>query len=287
MPRVSGSNIESLNGDLTDEKFVAEVVRKIDYLLLFAGVLSTGPVLARDPLKSVLATLRISVNAIEAAWRAGIRRCVWLSSTCGYPDFNGRLSEHQMFDREPPPQWHALGWMTRYVETLCETVAVRVSPALPMVVLRPSLVYGEYDHFDEATAHFLPSLIRRVVSRERPIEVWGDGTQSRDLIHAADVVSAVVLGLSSKQPYITANIAAGCTYSVSEILVKLLQMDGFEDSKLVYRTEKPQAVISRQFDTRKALDLLQWKPKVTLDDGIGRTLSWYRSMQSLDLNSGA
>jgi len=283
LPTVSGPNIEALSGDLTDAKFVSELVHGVDFLFLFAGVLSTAPVLARDPLASVLTTLRLSVSAIEAAWRAGVRRCVWLSSTCGYPSCEGPLVERQMFEGEPPSQWHALGWMTRYVETLCETVATRISNTISVVVLRPSLIYGEYDHFDEATAHFLPSLVRRVVARERPIEVWGNGNQSRDLIHAADVVAAALSGLTVEEPFVALNVAAGRSYSVNEILSKLLAIDGFSDAEIIHVGGKPQTAASRQFDTHRAFKVLRWCPQVTLDDGLTRTVAWYRQAHAAEL----
>lgn len=278
LPRVVSANIEPTRVDLSDPAVVAPLFRDIDYVLVCAGVLSTAPVLASDPFRSVLTTLRISVNAIEAAWRAGVRRCVLLSSTCGYPESNEPLVEEQMFQGEPPIHWHALGSMTRYLENLCISVSERAKNPLAMTVLRPSLVYGEYDHFDD-TAHFLPALIRRVVAREKPIEVWGDGSQQRDLVHAADVIRAGLMSLTHPDQLLTANICAGTSHSVNDILARLMDADGFVDATVKHRIDRPQTATSLRFDGKKAKLQLGFRPEIGLSEGIARTLAWYRDSQ--------
>lgn len=279
-PRVSGNNIVPHQVDLTDPLGCAPLMEGADYLLLAAGVLSTAPVLKRDPLNSVLTTLRLSVNALEAAWRAGVKRCVWISSTTGYPQSDVPLTEGQMFEGEPPSGWHAVGWMTRYVESLCRTVAQHVANPMAVTVLRPSLIYGEYDHFDEASAHFLPSLVRRVVHRETPLEVWGDGSQTRDVIHAEDVATAGLAALVHPEPFAAFNIAAGESHSVRDILTRLVALDGFDSAEIVYRLDKPQSTAVRRFDTTLAQRSLGFAPRVPLDEGLKRTIAWYRSTLS-------
>jgi GDP-L-fucose synthase len=277
MPRVHGGNIEPLQMDAADPAQCAAVMDGVDCLLLCAGVLSTSPVLARDPLASVLTTLRVSMNALEAAWRAGVKRCVCISSTTAYPVSEDALTEDRLFEGEPPPGWHALGWMTRYVESLCRSVSSHIVRPMGVTVLRPSLIYGEYDHFDEASAHFLPSLVRRVVNREKPIEVWGDGTQVRDIVHGADVARAALLGLSCTQQFSAYNIAAGESHSVNDILARLIALDGFTDAKITHRLDKPQSAARRFFDPSLARAELGFTPAVSLDEGLTRTLAWYRA----------
>lgn len=278
LPRVVGRNIDQLRADLTDPSAVAPLFLNIDYVFVCAGVLSTAPVLATDPLRSVLTTLRISINAVEAAWRSGVRRCVIISSTCGYPESNQPLTEEQMFQGEPPAQWHALGGMTRYLENLCISVSERVKNPLAITVLRPSLVYGEYDHFDD-TAHFLPALIRRVVARENPIEVWGDGSQQRDLVHAADVIRAGLMSLTHPDRLLTLNICAGTSHSVNDIVARLIDADGFADAMVKHRIDRPQTATLRRFDGKKAELQLRFRPRIGLDEGIAQTLAWYRESQ--------
>jgi GDP-L-fucose synthase len=283
-PQVTGANITPRQTDLTERQACEALMAGADYLVLAAGVLSTAPVLKRDPLASVLTTQRIAVNTLETAWRAGIKHAVLLSSTTGYPEGDAELSEEQMFKGEPPAGWHALGWMTRYVETLAQSVALHVPRPMPVTVLRPSLIYGEYDHFDEASAHFLPSLVRRVVHRETPIEVWGNGTQTRDVIHAADVAAACLRGLAHPEPFAAFNIAAGASYSVNDILARLVALDDFSDAQIVHRLDKPQSTATRRFDVSLAREVLGFSPSVSLDEGLRRTIAWYR--HALAANQG-
>ncbi len=275
LPRVEGANINANCVDLSALEGLAELFKEVDYVFVCAGLLSTTPVLAADPFHSVLTTLRVSINAIEAAWRAGVKRCVIISSSCGYPESNKPLKEDQMFQGEPPEQWHALGNMTRYLEKLCESVSSKVKNPMALTVLRPSMVYGEYDHFD-ITSHFLPAMIRRVVAREKPIEVWGDGTQRRDLVHAEDVIRAGLISLAHPDPLITINIGAGKSHSVNEILEYIIRADDYSNAQIKYIETQIKSPALRNIDTTKAKAILKFSPNISLSIGIERTLSWYK-----------
>jgi GDP-L-fucose synthase len=279
--RVSAANIEPVFADLTDPAQCGAVMEGADHALLFAGVLATAPVLARDPLSPVLANLRIAVNSLEAAYAQNIRKCLWLGSTVGYPPADGELDEARLFESDPPDSWYGMGWMVRYVETLCRTFSERLPRSMPVIVLRPSMIYGEYDDFDEATAHFLPSLIRRVVARENPIEVWGTGDQTRDLVHAADVVDAALAALATVDRFDAFNVAAGRSWSVNECLAMILNIDGFADARIVHLAGKPATLSSRRFDNGKAAAVLGSAPLIPLEDGLRRTIAWHRDSMSV------
>ena len=104
-----------------------------------------------------------------------------------------------MFTGDPPGDWFGVGWVHRFLEKQLDWYC-RLQRIGAGIALRPTLVYGPHDDFDPASAHFVPSFIRRVVEREQPIEIWGDGSQSRNLIHAADVASAIVAVLQDRTP---------------------------------------------------------------------------------------
>lgn len=279
-PVVRAANITAVQADLTDAGECRRVFDGADRALLFAGLIAPAPVLARDPVGAVTANIRLAVTMLEAAWQAQVPRLVWLSSTTGYPDAVHPLAEDDMFRGEPPPVWAGLGEAARYCERFAHYlhgVAARAGQARHMAVLRPSLIYGEHDHFDDASAHFLPALIRRVVARERPIEVWGDGNQARDIIHAADVAAAALMAVERVEGCTAFNIAAGTSYSVNELLGKLIALDGFTDADIVHRLDRPQSAAVRRFAAGKAERELGFRPAIGLEEGLRRTLAWYRA----------
>ena len=151
--RVSASNIEYVRADARDASQLADLVADSDYVLMLAGILATSPVLKRDPVGPVFDNLRIAVNCLEAAYRAGARKFIWLSSTTGYPESEQSLAEERMFEGEPPTGWGGIGWTTRYLEKMSRLFAEEFPRKMTVVALRPTMMYGEFDHFDELAVH--------------------------------------------------------------------------------------------------------------------------------------
>lgn len=274
--RSHAKNIQPLHGDLTDKAFADKVIKAADYVFAFAGVVASSPVLAKDPIGAIQINLDITKTCLEAAWTQQVRHCVWLSSTTGYPDFEGEITEEAFFEGDPPGNWFGLGWMTRYLERFAFHLSENVPNPIAITALRPSLIYGENDHFSDEQAHFLPALIRRVVMRETPLEVWGTGEQARDVVHGQDVAEAAFLSIKRPAGFRSYNIASGKSYSVNHILKQICEIDGFEDADIRYRLDKPQTLQKRSFAIEKAKAELEFEAKISLDEGLKRTISWYR-----------
>jgi nucleoside-diphosphate-sugar epimerase len=183
--------------DLLEREDAEAVLSGAEIAIVCAGKVSTTAELRRDPMASVVDTLRIGVNVLEAAARLGVERLVLLSSCTGYPEGGGTKEEAGMFAGDPPSGWFGVGWTHRFLEKQLEWYALHLGRIASATVLRPTLVYGPHDDFSQASGHFVPSMIAQVVARQRPIEVWGDGSQTRNLIHAADVASAIVAALAA------------------------------------------------------------------------------------------
>lgn len=272
---LAAPNITWLRADLRDMGSCVELFEGVDFVLMMAGVVATAPVLSRDPIGPVLDNLRISQNVFEAAWRARVRSVVWLSSTTGYPERATALREEEMFEAEPPPAWTLLGGATRWLETLALGLAARSEGRTAFVALRPSLVYGERDDFSLEGGHFVPALIRRVVERHDPIEIWGDGKDRRDLVHAADVAEAALhcLRLEGGQAF---NVASGESLSINEFVALLLEVEGCSGARVVHLEGRPRTTVERRFSNEKIRTLLDFEPRIALDAGLRRTCRWFR-----------
>ncbi len=278
--RVTAGNITTVCTDLSVPGHCAEAIGDSDYVLVFCGILAPSPVVAADPVAPAIANMRLAVNALETAHRASVRKCVWLSSTTGYPDIPGQIDEDRMFEGNPPGNWYALGWSMRFVETLCQAYGNHPNRPMPVIALRPTLAYGEFDHFEGDAAHFLPALIRRVVNRENPIEIWGDGTQTRNLIYAGDVAEAAILALSRLDRSEALNIGGAKSHSVNDVLGSIIALDGFDDARVVHVPGRPSILARREFNTQKAAEILGFQPATPLKEGLRRTIAWYRGETS-------
>ncbi len=278
-PPSAPKNFRVTEADLSTPEAARSAIDDADFLLMFAGMVAPSPVLARDPVAPAVANLRLITNALEAAWLAGVKKVVWLSSTTVYPDFEGTIDEPMATQGEPPGNWYPIGSAMRTGEMLCRTYSSHPARPMPCIALRPTLVYGDHDSFGD-DAHFVPALVRRVAERQDPIEVWGDGEQRRDLVHADDVVDAALLALARISGFDTFNVGGGESVSVNHVLARLTAIDGYANARIVHRDARPSAARARSFSIGKARRLIGYSPQVGLDEGLRRTLAWFRNRPS-------
>lgn len=275
-PHIFADNITYVSAELMDRDACRQTVQDIDYVLMFAGVLSTAPVIAKNPIDPVLTNLIITSQCLESAYNANVKKFVWLSSTTGYPPLEEKLTEDQMFEGDPPDVYYPVGWMTRYLETQCKMYSEKLKRQMNTIALRPTMIFGEYDDFEYESAHFLPALIRRVVERQKPIEVWGTGEQTRDAVYASDVVDASLRAIERIDRFEAFNVAYGHSYSVNDLLAKIISIDGFTDAEIVHVFSRPTTISNRAFGNQKARDMLGFEPKTSIDEGLKLTINWYR-----------
>ncbi|MEZ5666636.1 MAG: NAD-dependent epimerase/dehydratase family protein [Alphaproteobacteria bacterium] len=203
---------------------------------------------------------------------------MFVSSGAAYPDLGDRpLAEDDMFLADPPDVYFPVGWMKRYTEVLCRTYAEKITPAMQTVIVRPSNVYGPGDKFDFGASHVTAALIRRVIERHDPLEVWGDGLDERDLIYIDDFVAGLLAAFRHPAQHLAVNIASGTSVSVRQILQTALDVDGYADADVRFDASKPRTIRARQFSTAKAAGLLGFHATTPLDAGIAQTIAWYRS----------
>jgi GDP-L-fucose synthase len=214
---------------------------------------------------------------LEAAHAAGVRRLVYLSSCAAYPPAGDRpITEDEMFSGEPYSTYYPAAAMKRFVETLCEIYARRIRPAMSTVVVRPSNVYGPYDKFDAERSHVTAALIRKVAEGQEPIEVWGNGTDVRDLIYVDDFLDGLVAAAEIDDDFFTVNVASGVGTPVREVLGKLLEIDGRPDAAVRFDLTKPTTIPVLRVGTQRALARLGFHAQIPLSEGLRRTLDWYR-----------
>jgi GDP-L-fucose synthase len=187
------------------------------------------------------------------------------------------VREAEMFDGDPHDVYFAAGWMKRYAEILCRTYAEKVPQPMPTVVVRPSNVYGPYDKFDFAVSHVTAALIRRVVERQNPLEVWGTGEDVRDLIYVDDFIEGMLAAFATDQSHLAINICSGTGHSVREILQKILAADRYDNADIRYDPSRPSTIPVRLMDNSAARKQLGFTANTSLEEGLGRTIQWYRA----------
>lgn len=285
-PQFEHPNLEYVQADLTQMSNCRRVTEGMEYVIMCAANTSGAAVMATQPLAHVTPNVVMNAQMLEASYLAKIKKFLFISSSAAYPPSGDRpVSEDEMFEGDPYEAYYSVGWMKRYAEVLCRIYSEKIKDAMPTIVIRPSNVYGPYDKFDFERSHVTAALIRKVVERQEPLEVWGTGEDVRDLIYVDDFLDAMMLAMSKLESFDPVNIGFGKGCRVREVLEALLDVDGFLDAKVVVNPTKPSMIPIRLVDVSKAKALFNFTPQINLNAGLRKTLAWYREAHGLQLIS--
>lgn len=280
-PPYETCGVRWVRGDLAHPEDARRIVETADEAIVCAGQLSTSAVLRRDPIDSVLQTLRVVTNVLEAAARRKLRRVVMISSCTGFPGTAIPAVEADIFRDDPPAQWFGVGWMHRYLEKQLQWYVDRLGMIGSAIVLRPSLVYGPFDDFSRESGHFVPAFIRQVVERVRPIEIWNHGGQTRNLLHAMDLANAILVALRRDRPGVEMfNVASPDEVSVSDVLRHLAQVDNFAELEIVHDMSKGGGPDALKVSGKAFTEATGWAAQRDIRSGLADTVAWYRMMQA-------
>lgn len=279
-PPYDAPRTQWMSGDLRQQGAASAALEKADCAILCAGQLATSSVLKNDPVTPIVDTLRIITNVLEAASEMRLPRLIMVSSCTVYPPLQRAAVEADAMDGEPPAQWFGVGWMHRYAELQLRWYVERLGRIGSAVVLRPTLIYGRHDDFSPRTGHFVPSLIAKVVDRVRPIDIWGDGEQSRNLLHGADLANAVLAVVRADLGrYSAFNVASPDDATVNAVVRHLVDLDGFADAEITHDLARGGGQGALRVSGAAFSEATGWHAEIGLRQGLADTIAWYRQVR--------
>ena len=269
--------IETVHTDLRELDACRKAVEGVECVFHCAAITSGAAVMATTPLLHVTPNVVMNTYLLEAAYEAGVKKFVFISSSAAYPLTGDRpVTEGEMFNADPADVYYPVAWMKRYAEILCRTYATKIRAPMSTLIVRPSNIYGPYDKFDFATSHVTAALIRRVVERHDPLEIWGSGQEVRDLIYISDFLDGLMLAVNKCEFYDVVNICSGVGVTIKEILETALEVSKFGDANILFNPDRPSTIPVRLIDGSRARIRLGFESKVGLAEGLDNTLNWYR-----------
>ena len=278
-PLVCADNIETIEADLTCEEDCRRAVCDVDYVFHAAGAVAAAGVTVDNSMSAITANLILSVRMLEAAWMCGVKRFLIFSSSTGYPAQNHPVKEDEFWAGPTHPVYFGYGWMRRYLERIAEFVASKSD--MKIAIVRPTAIYGMYDNFDPVTSHVIPALIRKAVERLNPYEIWGTGDEVRDFLDVRDIARGCLLMLEKYAECDPVNIGYGKTVTIKEIVQIILEAADYKNAEVVFDPSKPTAIPFRMVDTSKAKSVLGFNPEISLQDGLKKTVDWYKKQRQL------
>jgi len=234
------------------------------------------------PADFLLENLKIQTHVIETAWRSGVRRLLFLGSSCIYPKFAEQpIREEALLTGalEPTNEWYAIAKITGL--KLCE--ALRRQHGFDAISLMPTNLYGPGDNYHPANSHVLPALIRRFhEAAQAPgqgagsaVSCWGTGTPLREFLHVDDLGEACVFALERWQPGPDAlqflNVGTGVDLTIRELAEAVAAATGFQ-GEIHWDTSKPDGTPKKQLDVSR-LAALGWRARIPLAEGLASTVA--------------
>jgi len=262
------------NHNLLHIEEAEKAVRGAEIVMDLAGVTGGVGMAMTDPTSFVALNAVLGANILHACYLEHVGIVGFPSSTVVYQELNRPVREQDLsYAFDPYPLYYGIGWTKRYMEKLCKYYHDAVG--MKIAVVRPSGAYGRYDNFVERTSHVLPGLIARAERGKDPLVVWGDGKDVRDLVHASDIARGLLLAVMLKNDADPINIASGRPVTTCELARMVLEAMGSRQG-IEFDVSKPRALRYRAVDITKAREILGFEPEVSLEEGIGDTVAWYR-----------
>lgn len=223
--------------------------------------------------------LLIGTVMLEGARNAKVERFLVVSSACVYPrNCSVPTPESEGFLDEPEPTNGGYGWAKRIAEKLGMYYGEEFS--MKVGIVRPYNCYGPRDHFDPETSHVIPALIKRVFDGEDPVVVWGSGKQTRAFLYVEDLVEGMMLAIEKYPAPDPVNLGTDEEVTIKDLIKKILEIAKI-DRKVVFDTSKPDGSPRRNSDNKKAKEKIGFVTKTKLDEGLEKTIKWYKSSHQI------
>lgn len=269
--------------DLTDQSAVNAffAAAKIDQVYLAAA--KVGGIHANNsyPADFIRENLQVQCNVIDAAYRHGVKKLLFLGSSCIYPKHAPQpMNEDCLLtgSLEPTNEWYAIAKIAGV--KMCQ--AYRRQYGFNAISVMPTNLYGPGDNFDLQNSHVLPALIRKCheakLREDKELVVWGTGTPRREFLHVDDLADACVHMMTRYNDEQLINIGWGQDVSIAELAEMVKQVVGF-NGVIRYDSTKPDGTPRKLLDTTR-LNSLGWRASIELKDGLATTYRWFLDNQA-------
>ena len=229
-----------------------------------------------QPVEFLLENLRLQNNVISAAHTIGVRKLLFLGSSCIYPKHAPQpIPESALLTGalEPTNDAYAIAKIAGI--RLCQAYATEYGENY--ISAMPTNLYGPHDNFDLLSSHVLPALLRKAheakTNGARELVVWGTGKPRREFLHVDDMAAACVFLLQNYDSPEIVNVGCGEDVSVRELAEVICDVVGFH-GELTFDATKPDGTPRKLLDVSK-LNAMGWRPKISLRDGIAQTYQWF------------
>ncbi len=235
-----------------------------------------------NPGRFFYANMSMALHLIEHARIQRIRKFVQVGTVCAYPKHTPvPFKEDDLWNGYPEETNAPYGVAKKAALVMLD--GYQRQYALASAFVLPVNLYGPHDNFDLHTSHVIPALIRKCVEAlqhgAQVIECWGTGKVSREFLYVDDAAEGVVRAAERVDEPIPINLGTGTEITIKDLAELIARLTGFS-GELRWDSSKPDGQPRRCLDTRRAAELLGWEAQVRFEEGLRRTIEWYRSSRA-------
>ena len=272
--------------DLTRESDVVRLYRDTHPGVVIHLAASVGGIGAnlKNPGRFFYDNLLMGAFMLEHARLTGVRKFVAVGTVCSYPKFTPvPFREEDLWNGYPEETNAPYGLAKKML--LVQSQAYRAQYGFNAIFLLPANLYGPGDHLDPDRSHVIPALIKKcfdaIRDGRKELVVWGDGTPTREFLYVDDAAEGIVLAMERYDKADPVNLGCSQETSIKDLVALITSLTGFE-GRIIWDTTKPNGQPRRQLDTSLAEREFGFRARVSLEEGLRKTIDWYKQIQFQD-----
>lgn len=278
LPVERNSDVEWMELDLRDRDSVRQAVSGVDIILHYAATTTGAADIVSKPYIHVTDNAVMTSLLIREAHEQNVEHFIMPSCTIMYRSGDNPVKEEEFLEEAIPSQYYGAGQTKVYLEKMCFFFSK--FKRTKFSVLRQSNIYGPHDKFDLKKGHVFAASIVKVCNSDDNVVVWGNGEEQRDLLYIDDLLTCLDSIIEKQEDfYCLFNVGTGKAISISFLVNEIIRVSN-KNLKVVYDETKPTIKTKLCVDITKVKNLFGWSPKVSLEEGIKKTLTWYNEQQS-------
>ena len=233
------------------------------------------------PAEFFYSNLMMGVQLIHEAWLQKVQKFVALGTICAYPKFTPvPFKEENLWDGYPEETNAPYGLAKKML--LVQSQAYRQQYGFNSIFIMPVNLYGPRDNFHPDSSHVIPALIKKCVEavdqQAESIEVWGDGSPTREFLYVEDAAEGILLATEKYDSPEPVNLGSGMEISIKDMVELIARLTGFS-GRIVWDTSKPNGQPRRRLDVNRAEREFGFKAAISFEEGLKRTIDWYRQQK--------
>lgn len=266
-----------VKADLTDRRQVAEITKNVDVIIQAAAVTSGAKDTIERPYVFVTDNAIMNTLLFQSAHDNKVPHLIFLSSAGAiYRSSPWSQAETEVnWNVNTSNLYFPVFWTKIYLEKLCQFYSSL--GITRCTVIRPANIYGPFDRFDLNRSHILGATITKVMAaQDGKVTVWGDGKSKKELLYVSDLIDFIEMVMHKQtNQFDLFNIGSGEMISIRDLVQKVIDISG-RKLEIVYNPLAPSIPTNIKIDSSKAKYRMGWQSQITLDEGLKKTIIWFK-----------